>query len=83
MTFESIAAEAVGILAREMVQYGEFQANWQAIDKICRRWPRLSSIAHGIIGRAREYKRQEARKAALAAWARNDNAFHVMASPYA
>lgn len=81
-TFSAIAAEAVRCLALEMIPR-EIPANWEAIDRICTRWPSLTGQADSILTGYREARARQEQARARETWGRDDNAFHRMPSPYA
>ncbi len=81
-TFREIAAAAVRSLAVEMIPR-EFPANWEAIDRICNRWPALTGTADALLAEAQEARDRAARSRARQQWGIDDNAFHRMPSPYA
>lgn len=78
---QAIAIQAVHKLALELLEYGDFQANWHHIDKIERRF-RITGTASRYIQAFRDQSSRAQLARLRSIWANNDNAFHLMASPY-
>ena len=77
----TLATEALRILTNEMIEHGEFTANWQHIDRISARWPVLRSLPYSWLRQHKESMERAQRARDRQQWA-GDNAFYVMPNPY-
>lgn len=71
---------ALRTLAFELIRYGDFPANYAAIDRIERRFRRVG-FADRFIAKARDDQAAFRARAARLAWAQ-DNAWHTMPNPH-
>ncbi len=81
-TFEDIARQAITDLALESIQQ-RTDTDWETIDPIVKRWPRLAGVAYSILDANKERVAKGRQAIRQRQWGQDDNAHHRFPNPYA